>query len=136
MIFKTENEYDHDTTDSFDDSLTVSENVVANRRLSFDDFDGDYMDALRYLSIRVLCPFCKRPKGQLCVGAMKDAPAHKSRMRLVELKSKKAYDNLHFAMKSEKWKGDMVIVKIKGKWKIVDCSDVKWRKLVEETYGI
>ena len=136
MIFKTENEYDHDTIDSFDDSLSVSENVVANRRLSFDDFDGEYLDAMRYLSIRVLCPFCKRPKGQLCVGPMEGAPSHKSRMRLLRFSSQKVNANLQFAMKSKKWKGDMVIVKIKGKWKIVDCSDAKWRKLVEETYGI
>jgi len=136
MIFKTENEYEHDYIDEYDDNLTVSEKIVANRKVSFDDFDSDYLDAMRYLSIRVLCPFCKRPKGQLCVGPLGDAPSHKSRMRLLKLKSKKAYDNLHFAMRSEKWKGDMVIVKIKDKWKIVDCSDVKWRKLVEDTYGI
>ena len=136
MIFKTENEYEHDTTDSFDDSLTVSENIVANRRVSFDDFDGEYLDALRYLSIRVLCPFCKRPKGQLCVGPMEGAPSHKSRMRLLKFSSKEVNANLQFAMKSKRWKGDMVIVKIKGKWKIVDCSDKTWRKRVEETYGI
>ncbi len=136
MIFKTENEYEHDVSDSFDDSLTVSENIVARRRVSFDDFDGEYLDALRYLSIRVLCPFCKRPKGQLCVGPMEGAPSHKSRMRLIEVASEKVKSNLQFAMRSKKWKGDMVIVKIKGKWKIVDCSDAKWRNLVKETYSI
>jgi len=136
MIFKTENEYEHDYIDEFDDNLTVSEITVANRKVSFQDFDSEYLDALRYLSIRVLCPFCKRPKGQLCVGPMEGSPSHKSRMRLLKLKSKKAYDNLHFAMKSEKWKGDSVLVKIRGKWAIIHCSDSKWRKLVKETYGI
>lgn len=136
MIFKTENEYEDDAIDSIDDSLTVSENIIASRRVSFDDFDGQYLDALRYLSIRVLCPFCKRPKGQFCVGPMQGAPSHKSRMRLLTFTSKEVNSNLQFAMRSKKWKGDSAIVKIKGKWEIVDCSDVKWRNLVKETYSI
>lgn len=131
MISKTANEYDHEQTDSYDydDELTRSENLIASRKCSFEDLDGDYLDALRYVSIRVQCPRCHRKKGQLCVGCMNGEPAHKSRMKLLSFTSKKVTANLRYAMKSKQWKGDNIVVKIDGKWEIVECSDLQWREL-------
>ena len=130
MNSNTENQYEQDRMIDWDDDLNVSENIIASRQCSFDDMDGEYLDALREISMRVQCPLCHRKKRQLCVNTMNGEPAHKSRMRLLNIESKKVYDNVHYAINSSKlWKGDRIVVRVNGTWEIVDCTNPQWREL-------
>jgi hypothetical protein len=38
-------------------------------------------------------------------------------------------------MKSKQWKGNWVIVKVKGKFEVVSSNKSGWKKLVYQTYG-
>ena len=125
----------------FDDELTQAENIIVSRRVSFDNFDDEYFDAILRLSLRVKCPACSAKKKQVCRGTSIEmtgyhAPCHKSRLRLLQFSSEKVSSNLRFAMRSKKFKGDWVLIKQDGEWYRVECSENDWRKRVKETYGI
>lgn len=135
------NEDQYENENEWDDSLTQSENIVASRRLSYSDFDDEYFNAVLRLSLRVKCPACIAKKKQVCRGTSIEmtgyhAPCHKSRLRLLKFSSEKVLDNLQFAMRSKKWKGDWVLIKQDGEWFQVYCKENDWRERVKETYGI
>ena len=135
------NEDQYESEYEWDDDLTQSENIIALRRLSYDDFDDEYFVALLRLSLRVKCPACPAKKKQVCRGTSLEmvgyhAPCHKSRLRLLKFSSKKINSNLQYAMKSKKWKGDWVLIKQDGEWYQVYCKENDWRERVKETYGI
>ena len=135
------NEDQYESEYDWDDSLTQSENIVASRRLSYSDFDDEYFNAVLRLSLRVKCPACIAKKKQVCRGTSIEmtgyhAPCHKSRLRLLKFSSEKVLDNLQFAMRSKKWKGDWVLIKQDGEWFQVYCKENDWRERVKETYGI
>lgn len=135
------NEDQYENENEWDDSLTQSENIIASRRLSYSDFDDEYFNAVLRLSLRVKCPACIAKKKQVCRGTSIEmtgyhAPCHKSRLRLLKFSSEKVLDNLHYAMKSKKWKGDWVLIKQDGEWFQVYCKENDWRERVKETYGI
>jgi hypothetical protein len=138
----TEDEYERNQEQyDYDDELTQAENIIASRRLSYDDFDDEYFYAIVTLSYRVKCPACTAKKRQACRGTSIEmsgyhAPCHKSRLRLLEFKSSKVNDNLRYAMRSKKWKGDWVLIKQDGEWFQVYCKENDWRERVKETYGI
>lgn len=134
MISKSEDEYEYEITESYDydENLSLSENIIASRKCSFDDLDSDYLDALREISMQIDCPLCHRKKRQLCVNCMNGEPAHKSRMKLIKFASKKVEENVYYAMKSKRWKGDRVVITINGKWQIIECSDPKWKEKVNQ----
>lgn len=135
------NEDQYENENEWDDNLTQSENIVASRRLSYSDFDDEYFNAVLRLSLRVKCPACIAKKKQVCRGTSIEmtgyhAPCHKSRLRLLKFSSEKVLDNLQFAMRSKKWKGDWVLIKQDGEWFQVYCKENDWRERVKETYGI
>ena len=135
------NEDDYINQSEYDESLTQSENIIAARRLAFDDFDDSYFNAVLVLSLRVKCPACTAKKKQACRGTSIEmtgyhAPCHKSRLRLLKFSSEKVLDNLQYAMRSKKWKGDWVLIKQDGEWFQVYCKENDWRERVKETYGI
>ena len=135
------NEDDYINQNEYDNDLTQSENIIASRRLSYDDFDDEYFTALLRVSLRVKCPACLAKKKQVCRGTSLEsigyhAPCHKSRLRLLQFKSSKANDNLRYALRSKKWKGDWVLIKQDGEWYQVYCKENDWRERVKETYGI
>jgi hypothetical protein len=84
-----------------EESMSKSEAIVASRKYTLAKMPSEYREAISTLSYRVACPRCRQKKGQHCKGNVHNwAPAHKTRLKLLEFKNKKVYDNLHYAMKS------------------------------------
>jgi hypothetical protein len=134
MKSQSEDEYDYADYD-YNDDLTKSENIIASRRSFFPNLDSEYYEAIQTLSLRVKCPACEAQRKQVCRVTMNGEPAHRARILLLTSQSEKVFANLKYAMNSKKWKGGNVIVKVKGKYDLVSVNDVRWRRLVRETYG-